>query len=355
MVYDPVNERTLLFGGALWENRYTFYDDLWSYDYSTDTWTEIDDGSGPQGRFNHMMIYLPVHHQLFLFGGFSSNDRISDTWIYDIADNRWTRLRTDNSPSDRSDSAIAYDPQNDVVILVDGYARDDTNPQDTWVFNFDSVDWTQMDPEESPLPQYGHHMIYDTQNRMLVMYGGHWHIRSTETHGYSDGVWTYDYPTDSWTKIDDATTPPSRYWHSVAYDGDSGKMIVFGGTLAGDVWGGDTWLFDASTASWESVADREEPPGRVNSAIVYHQAEGKFIMFGGLKEWGEPPLDDLWVLDFDEGGWQEIVMEPAASEEDSPGASERGIPGYPLQSILLGIALTVLILRTRRPHLRAIQ
>jgi hypothetical protein len=32
MVYDPVNERILLFGGVLWEDRYTFYDDLWSYD-----------------------------------------------------------------------------------------------------------------------------------------------------------------------------------------------------------------------------------------------------------------------------------------------------------------------------------
>ena len=28
MVYDPVNERVLLLGGAVWENRYTFFDDL---------------------------------------------------------------------------------------------------------------------------------------------------------------------------------------------------------------------------------------------------------------------------------------------------------------------------------------
>ena len=349
MVYDPVNERVLLFGGALWEDRYTFYDDLWSYDYSTNTWIQIDDGSGPQGRFNFMMVYIPVHHQLFLFGGFSATDRISDTWMYDITDNRWTRLRHENSPSHRSDAAIAYDPENDVVILTDGYARDDSHPQDTWVYDFETNNWNQMDPEESPLPQYGHHMIYDTRNRMLVMYGGHWSIRGTSTHGYSDGVWTYDYPTDTWTKIDEATTPPSRYWHSLAYDGDTGRIVVFGGSMAGDVWGGDTWLFDASTASWESIETGETPPGRVNSAMAYHQAEGKIIMFGGLAGWGELPLGDLWVLDSQDGGWREVSSEPIIPEEEDTRPDQTGIPGFPLQSILLGLALTALLLRIGKP------
>ena len=145
-------------------------------DYASNTWTEIDCGPGPSGRFNFMMVYLPGHHQLFLFGGFSATDRISDTWVYDITDNRWTRVRSDNSPSPRSDAAIAYDQRNDVVILSDGYCRDDSHPQDTWVFDFDSIDWTRMDPEDSPLPQYGHHMVYDSLNGRVVMYGGHWSI-----------------------------------------------------------------------------------------------------------------------------------------------------------------------------------
>jgi len=350
MVYDPVNERVLLFGGAVYENRYTFFDDLWSYDYSTDTWTEIEDGPGPQGRFNFMMIYIPVHHQLFLFGGYSANDRLSDTWIYDITDNRWTRLSLDENPSPRSDAAIAYDPENDVVILSDGYSRDDSHPQDTWAFDLDSMVWTLRDPTNPPLPQYGHHMVYDTQNRVLVMYGGHWSLQGTSTHGYSDGVWTYDYPTDTWTKIDEATTPPGRYWHSVAYDTDAGKMVVFGGSTADFDTGDDTWLFDAASRTWERIESDEHPPGRANSAMAYDQAHEKVIMLGGLSEWGEPPLVDLWVLDVVEGAWREASSQPATTEEQEEETNRTGIPGFPTPSIILGFALVMLLLSVgRRP------
>ncbi len=349
MVYDPVNERTLLFGGALWEDSYTFYDDLWSYDYSTNTWTQIDDGSGPQGRFNHMMVYLPVHHQLFLFGGFSATDRISDTWMYDITDNRWTRLRPENSPSHRSDAAIAFEPVYDIIILTDGYARDDSHPQDTWVYDFDSTDWIQMNPEESPLPQYGHHMAYDTENGMVVMYGGHWSIPGTSTHGYSDGIWTYDYPTDAWTKIDEATTPPGRYWYNLAYDGYSGKLVVFGGSTTGYGTDDDTWVFDASTNSWEEIESDETPPGRANSAMVYDQAHRKVIMFGGLPGWRAPPLDDLWVLDTAERTWREVSYEVIIPEEEVMVPEQTGIPGFSLPSILIGLILITLILGMGKP------
>jgi len=112
MVYDPVNERVLLFGGAVWEDKYTFFNDFWSYDYATNTWNELECSPRPQGRFNHMMVYDPERHQLFLFGGFSAGDRIGDTWLYDIEANEWTQLHPLDSPAPRSDAAIAYDEEN---------------------------------------------------------------------------------------------------------------------------------------------------------------------------------------------------------------------------------------------------
>jgi hypothetical protein len=64
-------------------------------------------------------------------------------------------------------------------------------------------------------------MIYDSLNRQVVMYGGHWVIwenRRIVSHWYSDGVWTYDYPSDTWMNVDTATLLPQRYMHVLAYD-----------------------------------------------------------------------------------------------------------------------------------------
>ena len=344
MVYDPVNERVLLFGGAVFENRYTFFDDLWSYDPSTNTWSEVECGPGPSGRFNHMMVYVPGRHQLFLFGGFSASDRIGDTWIYDIEANEWTQLRPQDSPSPRSDAAIAYDEANGVVILHDGYCRDDSHPQDTWVYDFGENDWILMDPEESPKPQYGHHMIYDPLNQRVVMYGGHWSYAGTSQHGYSDGVWTYDYLSDTWTKVDPATSLPSRYWHTLAYDEDRGAMVVFGGSGERDAVLDDTWLYDLSTNTWERLYTDERPPERENSALVYDPVHDSLILFGGLVEFGEPPRGDLWVLDTAEGTWREILPEATPLEEQPEEPEQRGIPGFPPASIILGISLFALLL-----------
>jgi hypothetical protein len=187
-------------------------------------------------------------------------------------------------------------------------------------------------------------MIYDARNRMLVMYGGHWSIPGTGRHGYSDGVWTYDYPTNTWTKIDEATTPPGRYWHNLAYDSDAGKMAVFGGSAGGDLLRDDTWLFDASTGAWERLDSEGGPSGRGNSAMVYDAIHKKIILFGGLEEFGEPPLGDLWVLETAEGTWQEILSEATPPEELPDEPDQRGIPGFPPASIALGIVLFALLM-----------
>jgi hypothetical protein len=41
MVYDPVNERVLLFGGAVRDDGYTFFDELWVLDLAEGTWREV--------------------------------------------------------------------------------------------------------------------------------------------------------------------------------------------------------------------------------------------------------------------------------------------------------------------------
>ena len=347
MIYDPVNKRAILFGGSLWDqgaSRYTFYNDLWSYDVEDGTWTEIETGLKPPGRFNHMMIYISETHQIVLFGGFTSQDRIGDTWIYDIDGNTWTRVDTDEAPSPRSDAAFCYDPRYGVAILFDGYGLNDDHPNDTCVFNVTSHHWTRKSPEASPKPQYGHYMVFDTVNQKAIMYGGHWSYGGG-THGYSDGVWTYDYQTDTWTKVDDATALPSRYWHSLAYDSDRGKMVVFGGSGGETDSHDDTWLYDYSTNTWERINVPLHPSGRKNSHMVYDPVTGRIILFGGLREGGEDPLNDLWILDTTQSTWTQVE-----TAKEAPPSQETGlaIPGFALAAMIIGTLATVFLQGRRR-------
>jgi len=135
MVYDSTNDRTILFGGYGDSN---FLDDTWVYNYSDNSWTNrTTPGSSnkPPARINHAMVYDPMNERTTIFGGedMSSND-LADTWIYNHAENTWSDVSPSTSPSSRSQFSMVYDSTNEMTVLFGGY--NDTALDDTWVLGF---------------------------------------------------------------------------------------------------------------------------------------------------------------------------------------------------------------------------
>ena len=99
---------------------------------------------------------------------------------------------------------------------------------------------------------------------------------------------------DYWEQIYPPQSPDARYIHGMAYDINRNVMVVFGGDPdgKGHVRLDDTWEYDGS--DWNEVSPELTPPGRVNidHAMVYDQARGKTVLFGGLSQTGH--LDDTW-------------------------------------------------------------
>jgi N-acetylneuraminic acid mutarotase len=94
-VYDPVSDRILVFGGQHMEELdLVAHNELWSYDYNTNTWEQraSNESSGPVA--NHAMVRVDSSGGVVVFGGGpSTNDTDfagNDLWVYDPATDTWT-------------------------------------------------------------------------------------------------------------------------------------------------------------------------------------------------------------------------------------------------------------------------
>lgn len=336
MIYDPVGQQIKLYGGAVWDDQYTFYDEIWSYDTGTNTWSEIETVNMPPLRFNSMVTYIPSRHQMFLFGGFANTGRMDDTWVYDFESSTWTELHPRDSPSPRSDSSIAYDPENDVIVLFSGYRQDEVKTRETWVYSFEDNNWIRRNSENTPLHQYGHYMIYALETGQLLMYPGHWSIVSggvTVNHGYGGNIWEYDSNGDQWTEHESTSIPPRRYWGNVAYDSNRNRIVMFGGNGAREF--DDTWTYDINMGEWEQASGNIRPVKRGSSNMAYDPEHDVFVMFGGIDQTGSS-LGDTWILDAETLTWS--LAEDTPVPEESTSVS---IPGYPVWTTLGSVLLVV--------------
>lgn len=337
MFYDPVREKVMLYGGANWDDGYTFYGALWEYDQDTGLWYELQSSNAPEGRFNAMVTYIPERHELFMYGGMTRRDRVSDTWILDLETMGWTELDPVDKPSPRSDSSVSYDPENDVVILFSGYREDEVKTQQTWVYSFEEENWVEMYPENPPLHQYGHYMVYVPETGQHLMYPGHWSVLSgsvTTQHGYGGNIWEYKYPENEWVEHVAGSTPTGRYWGNVVYDPDESRIVLFGGHGPREF--DDTWSYDVEEMTWEQATQGNKPPKRTSSNMAYDSENKVVVLFGGMDDSGS--LADTWILDAETMQWTE-VFEQHEPVDDPVQESTSSIPGFPLWSMALSVVV----------------
>jgi hypothetical protein len=253
MVYDEAKKRLILFGGSEWDESPTFYDDTWTYNYSSNTWVELNPAVRPPSRFNPGIAYIADRQAILIFGGYRTPDRnLNDTWLFDVNTDTWRELEPSNSPAPRSNVGMTYDAKNRRVILFGGSSNSEYPTSDTWTYDFESNSWTEMHPAASPKPQYGVGMVYDSLNERILLFEGHCVTRDESGRvrdGYDGDLYTYDYANDTW-RIIECSTPPGRYWYSTAYDTDLGRMIMFGGIRWIGGYGNmynETWVYDSET------------------------------------------------------------------------------------------------------------
>src|SRR5207245_1609993 len=144
MVYDAGSDRSVLFGGGYFSTNYTWFRDTWTYEYSTETWTNASPASSPSARGFSGIAYDAAAGRTILFGGgiilFGATVQFyNDTWTYDLAQNQWQDVSPSERPTERLLSAMDYDGLADRSILFGGGVLAGSGPtfyNDTWSFAY---------------------------------------------------------------------------------------------------------------------------------------------------------------------------------------------------------------------------
>jgi hypothetical protein len=204
MAYDAGSDRIIVFGGLA--------DGTWAYDPAADTWTRMQPATHPSARNYGAMAYDPVSDRVILFGGSGTDDRaLGDTWAYDVDTDTWTELSPQGGPGVRQYTAMVYDPVGQRMILFGGLDAVASQPPDaTWAY-------------DSVFPEWDH-TLADT--------------------------WAYDPAANTWTELAPASAPPARGWHDMAYELETGLIVLFGGGPARGSFTDETWLYDLVANAW---------------------------------------------------------------------------------------------------------
>jgi N-acetylneuraminic acid mutarotase len=257
MAYDTESDRIIMFGGWKWEPYHEIYQstgvgETWSYDYETNTWTNETTEDSPPFRGAASMSYDETNDRMILFGGFNSKmyelssttPFYNDTWVYDYNTNTWTNMNPTVSPPPLGNHGSAFDAESNKTIIFSGRScRECEGSDETWVYDYKENTWTKMNPTVYPSKRLGGKMTYNSESDRIIVFGG---LEYPLIRRFSD-TWTYDYNTNTWTNMNSPSPPSARYSHTTDYDSESDVIILFGGysldSVGGSVYNDDTWAY----------------------------------------------------------------------------------------------------------------
>ena len=234
-VYRPSENEMIIFGGR---NYYEYFNDLWALelDPGGEHWEEISaSGPSPAPRKQAAMVYDPVNDRLLLFGGAlgDSNFSVNDLWSFDFSTGAWTELNPDPAPCARHAMRAVYD---DGLMYVFGGADNEGNfLNDLWALSTElgNESWTQLSPSgDLPDPRSAYGSAFDLFGHNWIIHGGYYFDWDTGFVFYND-VYELNLPSLTWVDMTPSTgpyPPPARNTACV-YEQNQHVFFAFGGDV----------------------------------------------------------------------------------------------------------------------------
>lgn len=294
MIYHPTENAVYLFGG---QTATGFQNDLWKLDLNNNTWSEVAvNGVLPVVRHTHNAVFDANENQMLVFSGQGSG-LYNDVWSFDFTSSTWLERSPNGNavglPQKRYGCVSVFDPIAERLVTFGGFGNAGTARQDdTWAFDVNADEWTELLPATHPVKRCLHNGTYIPGRELMVIYGG-------QSGGNQEDIWTFDLATNMWTERLPTTKPPARHFCSVtAIDQDN--LYVFGGNgenqnnFTGAL--NDLWQFSLVDDTWTQILSiNTVPPKRVGHTAVFLPNTNELLVFGGNAIDGSY-LNDCWVF-----------------------------------------------------------
>lgn len=159
LVYDSARDRVVLFGGATGSSPVTYLKDTWEL-VNGAQWVEQLPPRMPTYRSSSTMAYDPVSQRSLLFGGYDDQITFADTWAWDGAN--WSAVVSAPFEACCQNAWMTFDIQRQRFVLFNGYPVVRTR-------EFDWIEWRDVTVAEPPPPIGADALIYDVARRQAVL------------------------------------------------------------------------------------------------------------------------------------------------------------------------------------------
>jgi hypothetical protein len=168
----------------------TEYGDVWILTNAngvtgTPVWTQLSPtGTGPAAREDTSAVYDPVNNRMILYGGALTSGSDPNVWVLTNANGTggapaWIQLPISGAlPAARSDNSIVYDTVDNVAVIFGGGSQTGALLNDAWVLSnangLGTSAWTQLNPTLTygPEPRTSHTAVYNPTTNKMVIFGG---------------------------------------------------------------------------------------------------------------------------------------------------------------------------------------
>ncbi len=143
-IYDPRRDRMISFGGSISDGYFGVHDDVWQLDLSQEppVWSELGPFQmSPVARRTGTSVYDPLRNRMIIFAGWDSSLEptafLNDTWALSLGDAPfWYPLSPEGGPPTRRDAmAAVYDPAGDRMVVFGGWSGEEML-DDTWFLSW---------------------------------------------------------------------------------------------------------------------------------------------------------------------------------------------------------------------------